>query len=79
MIENKVYEFKKEFCKELNIPMNQAERRLNELLEWLKNYIYEKVNFFTFSIYIITYFFEKIKQKYAAGTDRRAVQFRILS
>ena len=38
MIENKVYEFKKEFCKELNIPMNQAERRLNELLEWLKNY-----------------------------------------
>ena len=38
MIENKVYEFKKEFCKELNIPMNQAERRLDELLEWLKNY-----------------------------------------
>lgn len=36
MIENKTYLFKDEFCQELNIPMNQAERRLNELLDWLK-------------------------------------------
>lgn len=37
-MELKVYNFKDEFCKELNIPMNQAERRLPELLEWLKNF-----------------------------------------
>ena len=36
--ENCIYDFKKEFCQELGIPMNQAERRLNELLEWLKNF-----------------------------------------
>ena len=35
---NKVYRFKEEFCKELNIPMNQAERKLDELLEWLNNF-----------------------------------------
>lgn len=35
---NKVYKFKEEFCKELNIPMNQAERKLDELLEWLENF-----------------------------------------
>lgn len=29
---------KEEFCKELKIPMNQVERRLDELLEWLKNF-----------------------------------------
>ena len=37
-IECKVYEFKKEFCQILNIPMNQVERRLDQLLEWLKNF-----------------------------------------
>ena len=35
---NKVYAFKSEFCKELKIPMNQVERRLPELLEWLTNF-----------------------------------------
>ena len=35
---NKVYAFKNEFCKELKIPMNQAERRLDELLTWLTNF-----------------------------------------
>lgn len=34
----KVYNFKDEFCKELNIPLNQANRRQAELLEWLKNF-----------------------------------------
>ena len=38
MIKNQVYEFKKEFCKELNITTYQAERRLEDLLEWLKNF-----------------------------------------
>lgn len=38
MIESKVYVFKDEFCKELKIPMNQAERKLEELLEWLTNF-----------------------------------------
>lgn len=38
--ENQVYDFKKEFCAELKIPMNQAERKLKELLEWL-TYFYE--------------------------------------
>ena len=33
-----VYEFKKEFCRIMNIPMCQAERRLNDLLDWLKNF-----------------------------------------
>ena len=38
MVKNQVYEFKKEFCKELNITTYQAERRLEDLLEWLKNF-----------------------------------------
>lgn len=38
MIECKVYKFKEEFCKELGIPNNQPDRRLKELLEWLKNF-----------------------------------------
>lgn len=38
MIECKVYKFKEEFCKELKIPMNQAERNLEDLLEWLTNF-----------------------------------------
>jgi hypothetical protein len=36
--ENHIYAFKKEFCKILKIPDNQAERRLSELLDWLTNY-----------------------------------------
>lgn len=36
--ENTVYKFKDEFCAELNIPMNQAERQLDRLLEWLPNF-----------------------------------------
>ena len=35
---SKVYKMKEEFCKELNIPRNQVERRLDELLEWLTNF-----------------------------------------
>lgn len=38
MIELKLYRFKEEFCEELKIPKNQSERRLDELLEWLKNF-----------------------------------------
>jgi hypothetical protein len=38
MIEPGLYEFKKEFCAKLNIPMCQVERRLPDLLEWLKNF-----------------------------------------
>lgn len=38
MIQCKVYNFKDEFCKELKIPMNQAERKLDDLLEWLKEF-----------------------------------------
>ena len=38
MIELKLYSFKEEFCKELNIPRNQSERRLKELLDWLNNF-----------------------------------------
>lgn len=38
MITIGIYKFKEEFCKELNIPMNQAERRLDQLLEWLTNF-----------------------------------------
>ena len=38
MIKNQGQEFKKEFCKELNITTYQAERRLEDLLEWLKNF-----------------------------------------
>lgn len=34
----KVYDFKKEFCNMLQIPMNQAERRLDELLSWLNEF-----------------------------------------
>lgn len=30
MQEGKVYRFKDEFCKELGIPLNQSERRLDE-------------------------------------------------
>lgn len=36
--ENQEYLFKKEFCKELNIPNNQCDRRKEELLEWLTNF-----------------------------------------
>lgn len=35
MIECKTYLFKDEFCSLLKIPKNQAERKLNELLDWL--------------------------------------------
>lgn len=35
---NKVYDFKKEFCVELDIPMNQPNRRKEDLLNWLKNF-----------------------------------------
>lgn len=38
IIEGKVYQMKNEFCKELGIPMNQVERRLEELLQWLENF-----------------------------------------
>lgn len=38
MIETKIYKFKEEFCKELSIPLNQANRRQKELLEWLTNF-----------------------------------------
>lgn len=38
LIEKKVYAFKEEFCKLLQIPTNQVERRLDELLDWLKNF-----------------------------------------
>lgn len=38
IIKNKEYLFKKEFCKELNIPNNQCDRRKEELLEWLTNF-----------------------------------------
>ena len=41
---NHFYVFKKEFCKMLRIPDNQADRRLNELLDWL-------TNFFDFDFY----------------------------
>lgn len=45
MNKNQVYEFKKEFCKELNIPVYQVERRFKDLLEWLKNFFdYEFYN-----------------------------------
>ena len=30
--------FKEEFCVELGIPKNQVERRLDELLNWLRNF-----------------------------------------
>ena len=33
-----VYEFKSEFAKELNIPVNQVDRRQEELLVWLTNF-----------------------------------------
>jgi hypothetical protein len=33
-----MYEFKEEFCKELNIPQNQPNRRKEELLAWLTNF-----------------------------------------
>lgn len=36
MIENKTYLFKEEFCPLLSIPKNQQDRRLDELLNWLK-------------------------------------------
>lgn len=36
MTECKTYLFKEEFCKELGIPINQVNRRLSDLLEWLK-------------------------------------------
>lgn len=36
MIECKTYLFKEDFCTLLNIPKNQSERKLDELLEWLK-------------------------------------------
>lgn len=35
---NKIYRFKDEFAKELNLPINQINRRQEELLEWLKNF-----------------------------------------
>ena len=35
---NHCYVFKREFCKMLKIPDNQAERRTEELLEWLTNF-----------------------------------------
>lgn len=38
MIECKIYEFKTEFCGELNIPPYQVNRRQSELLTWLTNY-----------------------------------------
>lgn len=38
MIECTTYKFKEEFCKELNIPMNQPNRRKEELLTWLSNF-----------------------------------------
>lgn len=42
MITTKIYKFKSEFCKELNIPANQYDRKQNDLLQWLNNfYIYE--------------------------------------
>lgn len=38
MIENGIYKFKEEFCKILQIPTNQYDKRQEELFEWLKNY-----------------------------------------
>lgn len=38
MIQCQIYNFKQEFCKELNIPANQANRRQEELLAWLANF-----------------------------------------
>ena len=35
---NELYRFKEEFCVELGIPKNQVERRLDELLNWLRNF-----------------------------------------
>ena len=36
---NHCYVFKREFCKMLKIPDNQVERRTEELLEWLTNFL----------------------------------------
>lgn len=39
MIEvGKTYKFKEEFCKELGISNCQVERKLNDLLNWLRNF-----------------------------------------
>lgn len=38
MIQCGLYKFKEEFCKELNIPINQMNRRRKELLDWLNNF-----------------------------------------
>lgn len=38
MLETGIYKFKEEFCVKLNIPMNQANRRQEELLLWLTNF-----------------------------------------
>lgn len=38
IIENRIYKFKAEFAKELNIPTNQIDRRQDELLKWLANF-----------------------------------------
>lgn len=35
---NKLYKFKEEFCVELGIPKNQVERRLDDLINWLRNF-----------------------------------------
>lgn len=52
MIEKgKIYEFKNEFCKELKIPLNQPNRRKEELLEWLKIF-YDYELFGSVPIYI---------------------------
>lgn len=57
--ENNIYEFKKEFCAELNIPMNQAERQLDRLLIWLKNfYDYDFIKGRPYKIFIKTIYGE---------------------
>lgn len=38
-----IYKFKDEFCKELQIPINQYNRRQSELFEWLENFYDFKV------------------------------------
>lgn len=45
MIEVKTYDLRDEFCKILEIPVNQLNRRKKDLFEWFKNfYDFEIIN-----------------------------------
>ena len=71
IVANKIYNFKDEFCKELDIPMNQPNRRKEDLLNWLDNFFdYELLEGNPIRIYIKQVFGEYIQMPRKSQQNR---------